>query len=92
MLQYAFFRPLITVIGIVCEVFHVLCAHQMAPWFAKVYLDAFDFVSISIALYGLIVLYVLVEDLLRDKKPVAKFMSIKMLVRLSDAHHLAEQG
>lgn len=72
----------------VCEEFNVLCAHQMAPWFAKVYLDAFDFISISIALYGLVVLYVLVEDLLDGRRPVAKFMSIKLLVCGSSSVYL----
>lgn len=80
-LQYAFLRPTISIIGMVCETYHVLCAHMMAPWFAKIYLDAVDFVSISIAFYGLVVLYVLVQDRLSGRRPVAKFLSIKLLVR-----------
>lgn len=89
-LQYAFLRPTISVIGIICERYHVLCAHMMAPWFAKVYLDAVDFVSISIAFYGLVVLYVLVEDRLKERRPVAKFLSIKLLVRRLQALHYSQ--
>jgi hypothetical protein len=37
-----------------------------------VYLDAFDFVSISVALYGLIVFYVLCKDELKGRKPLSK--------------------
>ena len=49
---------------------------------AEVYLDAVDFVSISVALYGLIVFYSLVKERLAGKKPLAKFLSIKIVVML----------
>lgn len=48
--------------------------------FAEVYLDAVDFVSISVALYGLIVFYALVKERLVGKKPLAKFLCIKFIV------------
>lgn len=44
------------------------------------YLDAVDFVSISVALYGLIVFYVLCKDELKGKKPLNKFLAIKLIV------------
>lgn len=40
--------------------------------FAEVYLEAVDFVSISIALYGLIVFYVLCKDELKGRRPLNK--------------------
>jgi hypothetical protein len=71
----------ISIIGIVCEVYHVLgysCGYSYK--FAEVYLEAIDFVSISFALYGLIVFYGLTKDELTNRRPLAKFLSIKLIV------------
>ncbi|POV95261.1 hypothetical protein PSHT_15762 [Puccinia striiformis] len=35
-LQYCIFRPLITIVGIICEANHVLCATQYSVYFAQV--------------------------------------------------------
>ena len=48
------------------------CPQKYSVHFAKVYLDAIEFVSISIALYGLIVFYVLCKDELKGRKPLNK--------------------
>lgn len=55
--QYAIFRPLISIVGIICEAYDVLCPDLYSVRFAAIYLDAFDFVVISVALYGLILFY-----------------------------------
>lgn len=46
-LQYSLFRPLISVAGVVTEYYHVLCPTGYSIYFAAIYLDAFDFISIS---------------------------------------------
>ncbi|GFZ43421.1 hypothetical protein JCM24511_01141 [Saitozyma sp. JCM 24511] len=79
-MQYVVFRPLLSIIGLVCEYFNVLCPQEYSVHFAEVYLDAFDFVSISVALYGLIVFYVLCKDELKGRKPLSKFLAIKLIV------------
>jgi hypothetical protein len=74
-------HAVISVIGIVCEVYHVLgysCSYSYK--YAEVYLEAVDFVSISFALYGLIVFYGLTKEELRGRRPLAKFLSIKLIV------------
>jgi hypothetical protein len=59
--------------------------------FAAAYLDAVDFVSISVALYGLIVFYVLCKNELKGRRPLSKvgcrvielmdqFLAIKLIV------------
>ncbi|KAI0750457.1 organic solute transporter Ostalpha-domain-containing protein [Fomes fomentarius] len=80
-LQYVILRPVLSIAGIVCEKIGVLC--QSGPWSFKTahaYLSVIDFVSISIALYGLLVFYGLTKDELQGRKPLAKFMSIKLIV------------
>ncbi|TYJ53631.1 hypothetical protein B9479_005718 [Cryptococcus floricola] len=79
-MQYVVLRPLISVIGIICQYYGVLCPEEYSIHYAEVYLDAVDFVSISVALYGLIVFYVLCKDELKGKKPLNKFLAIKLIV------------
>lgn len=63
--------------------YNVLCPTLYSIYFAAVWLDAVDFVSISIALYALIVLYSLVREQLRGKSPLLKFLTIKAVVFLT---------
>ncbi|ODN83994.1 hypothetical protein L202_00029 [Cryptococcus amylolentus CBS 6039] len=79
-MQYVVLRPLISIIGIICQYYGVLCPEEYSVHYAEVYLDAVDFVSISVALYGLIVFYVLCKDELKGKKPLNKFLAIKLIV------------
>ncbi|WWD18220.1 hypothetical protein CI109_102670 [Kwoniella shandongensis] len=79
-MQYVVLRPLISVIGIICQYYDVLCPEQYSVHFAEAYLDAVDFVSISVALYGLIVFYVLCKGELKGRKPLSKFLAIKLIV------------
>lgn len=48
--------------------------------YANVYLEAIDFVSITVALYGLLIFYGLTKEELKGKRPLAKFMCIKLIV------------
>ncbi|KAK7028505.1 organic solute transporter Ostalpha-domain-containing protein [Favolaschia claudopus] len=80
-LQYVIIRPAISIAGIVCQKYEVLCESEgFNPRFASVYLSAIDFVSISIALYGLLVFYGLTSDELVGRRPLAKFLCIKLIV------------
>ncbi|KAI5474436.1 hypothetical protein MNV49_003269 [Pseudohyphozyma bogoriensis] len=82
-LQYSLLRPLISIAGIITEAYGVLCPTQYSVYYAEVYLDSIDFVSISVALYGLIVFYALVKEQLAGKKPLTKFLSIKGIVMIT---------
>jgi len=70
----------VSIIAIICQAFNVLCEDQWSIHFANVYLEAVDFVSISVALYGLILFYVLTKEELVGRRPLAKFMCIKLIV------------
>ncbi|KAH7914889.1 organic solute transporter Ostalpha-domain-containing protein [Hygrophoropsis aurantiaca] len=80
-LQYVIIRPAQSIAGIICEAYNVLCdAGGINPYFAYIYLEIIDFVSISVALYGLILFYALTKDELVGRRPLAKFLSIKLIV------------
>ncbi|KAK7053302.1 hypothetical protein VNI00_003928 [Paramarasmius palmivorus] len=70
-----------SIAGIICEKLGVLCeaAGFDAHW-ANVYLEAIDFVSISVALYGLLLFYGLTKEELAGRRPLAKFLAIKLIV------------
>jgi hypothetical protein len=49
-MQYVVIRPLISIIGIICQYYNVLCESEgYNVHFAEVYLEAVDFVSIRYA-------------------------------------------
>ncbi|KAL0948350.1 hypothetical protein HGRIS_010936 [Hohenbuehelia grisea] len=74
-------RPVASIVGIICEKYDVLCESEGFNFhFANVYLEAIDFISISIALYGLFLFYALVKDELVGRRPLAKFLAIKLIV------------
>ncbi|KAI0824333.1 DUF300-domain-containing protein [Trametes gibbosa] len=80
-LQYVILRPLLSIAGIICQHYGVLC--ESGPWSFKTahaYITVIDGVSITIALYGLLVFYGLTKDELKGRKPLSKFLSIKLIV------------
>jgi hypothetical protein len=80
-LQYVIIRPAASIAGIICEKYDVLCeADGFSLHSANLYLEGISFISITIALYGLFVFYGLMHEELEDRRPMAKFMSIKLIV------------
>lgn len=78
-LQFVILKPLISLSSIITQALGVFCGTSQSPRFANVWLEVIDFVSVTIALYGLITLYSLISDELRGKRPLAKFSTIKIV-------------
>lgn len=53
-LQYAIVKPLLSVVAIILEAFHVYCSISWSFMFGAVYIFIVDFISMSVALYGLV--------------------------------------
>ncbi|CAL1702876.1 unnamed protein product [Somion occarium] len=80
-LQYVIIRPVLSIVGIICQRKGVLC--ESGAWSlhtAKAYITVIDGISITIALYGLIIFYGLTKDELKGRRPLAKFLAIKLIV------------
>ncbi|GBE85962.1 predicted protein [Sparassis crispa] len=80
-LQYVIMRPLLSVIGIICQAAGVLC--ESGGWSfttANAYITVIDAISITITLYGLILFYALTREELKGRRPLAKFLAIKLIV------------
>jgi hypothetical protein len=82
-IQYVIIGPAISIAGIITEAYEVYCPSSLSYKYAYVYLLGVEFVSVSIALYGLFTLYVLIKDDLKGKRPLAKFASIKLVIFLT---------
>ncbi|KAF5386218.1 hypothetical protein D9615_002233 [Tricholomella constricta] len=71
----------VSIASIICETLNVLCPSEgYNPKYADVYLAAIDFVSISVALYGILLFYSLTKEELQGRRPLAKFLAIKLIV------------
>ncbi|EJF61950.1 organic solute transporter Ostalpha-domain-containing protein [Dichomitus squalens] len=88
-LQYVILRPALSIAGIICQHYGVLC--ESGPWSFKTahaYISVIDAVSITVALYGLLIFYGLTKEELVGKKPLAKFLSIKLIVMFTFYQYL----
>ncbi|KAH9817838.1 organic solute transporter Ostalpha-domain-containing protein [Melampsora americana] len=63
-------------------IFNVFCGASYDYRFANVWLTAITFISVSVALYGLLLFYHLVADDLAGHRPMMKFLSIKVAIFL----------
>lgn len=81
-MQYVVVRPLVSIAAIICQAFNILCENEGLTHFefAYPYIAIVDFISISLALYGLFVFYGLTKDELEGQRPLAKFLCIKLIV------------
>ncbi|KAH8111564.1 DUF300-domain-containing protein [Phellopilus nigrolimitatus] len=80
-MQYVVVRPLVSVIAIICQKYNILCENGGFNFsFAYAYIEIVDCVSISVALYGLLMFYGLTKDELKGRRPLAKFLCIKLIV------------
>lgn len=80
-MQYVIIRPAVSIAGIITNALGLYCESGGYSFhFAYGYLEAVDAISITIALYGLFVFYTLTRQELKGKRPLAKFMAIKLIV------------
>ncbi|KAG8874754.1 hypothetical protein FRB98_008242 [Tulasnella sp. 332] len=82
-LQYAFLRPACTIVALVLNVFGLYCEDSWSPAFGQVYITVILSISVSVAMYCLIQLYVPIADHLKPYHPLLKFLAIKSVVFLT---------
>lgn len=74
--------PACSITGIITQYYGVLCEAETSVHYAAIYIEVVDFISISVALMGLIVFYDLTKSELRGRRPLSKFSTIKVIVAL----------
>ncbi|CCM01552.1 uncharacterized protein FIBRA_03610 [Fibroporia radiculosa] len=80
-LQYVIIRPVLSIVGIICQAYGVLCeSGPLSFKTANAYIELYNTYVGRIALYGLILFYGLTREELKGRRPLAKFLSIKLIV------------
>jgi len=80
-MQYVIVRPLVSIAGIITNALGLYCESGGINFhFSYVYLSIVDFISITVALYGLFTFYQLTKEELEGRRPLAKFLAIKLIV------------
>ncbi|PWY97516.1 DUF300-domain-containing protein [Testicularia cyperi] len=82
-LQYAIVRPVCTFAAVGLEYFGYYCLHSWMPWFGHVWCAVLISISVTVAMYCLIQLYMPVRALVDPYKPILKFLAIKTIVFLT---------
>jgi len=82
-LQYVVIRPLTTILSVITLELNVFCPEALDPRYAHPYILGINFVSVTIAMYALITLYLTVKKDLAPFKPIPKFVSVKFVIFFS---------
>ena len=82
-LQYVVLRPLMTILAVILQTQNLYCPESMSPSHAHLYITIVLFVSVSVALYALVVLYLVLKDDLTEYEPFSKFLAIKLIIFVS---------
>ncbi|KAG9008950.1 hypothetical protein FRB93_006000 [Tulasnella sp. JGI-2019a] len=82
-LQYAFLRPTCTIVALILNIFGLYCEESYSPAFGNIYITTIVSISVSMAMYCLIQLYVPIADHLKQHHPLLKFFAIKAVVFLT---------
>jgi len=82
-LQYVVIRPLTTILSVITLELDLFCPEALDPRYAHPYILGINFVSVTIAMYALITLYLTVKKDLAPFKPIPKFVSVKFVIFFS---------
>ncbi|KAJ1675927.1 hypothetical protein EV182_000314 [Spiromyces aspiralis] len=82
-LQYCVIKPILTVVIIVTHKYGVYCPESMSPKYANVWVMVINFTSVTVAMYYLVQLYMILKEPIKDRRPLMKFLSIKLVIFFS---------
>ncbi|KAJ3333550.1 hypothetical protein HDU76_006857 [Blyttiomyces sp. JEL0837] len=82
-LQYVVVRPTMTVLAFIMASLHVLCPQTMSPKYGEFWVVSINLVSVTIAMYALIMFYIVVHHEIEEHKPFWKFVAVKFVVFFS---------
>ncbi|KAF2235742.1 DUF300-domain-containing protein [Viridothelium virens] len=81
--QYCFVRVLFTLVSCLSEFFNRYCEDSLNPAFAHIWVEAFESVSVLIAMTCVIQFYIQLKDDLAEHRPFLKVACIKLVIFLS---------
>ncbi|KAK0461043.1 organic solute transporter Ostalpha-domain-containing protein [Desarmillaria tabescens] len=82
-LQYCVIRPLTTLVAVILDYMGLYCEESYGLGWGHVYIVVIVSLSVTIAMYCLIQLYIPVAEMLRPHRPLLKLFAIKAVVFLT---------
>lgn len=81
--QYCFIRVFFTIVAVLAQIGNVYCQDSLSPAFAHVWVEVFEAVSVSIAMFCLIQFYIQLREDLSEHRPFLKVLCIKLVIFFS---------
>ncbi|KAI9005684.1 organic solute transporter Ostalpha-domain-containing protein [Hyaloraphidium curvatum] len=82
-LQYAVLRPTMAIVAVILEGLGLLCPDEWGVGYGQFWVTLINFTSCTIALYALVLFYVVTHEEIAEHKPLYKFISIKFVIFFS---------
>jgi len=82
-LQYVIIRPLTAIAAVVLQSVNLYCPGNWNFSRGYIWIVGILFVSVTLAMYALIMFYTLASDAMTQYKPMGKFLSVKFVIFLS---------
>ncbi|KZT69698.1 DUF300-domain-containing protein [Daedalea quercina L-15889] len=82
-LQYCVVRPTTTLAAVILNYVGLYCEDSWGPGWGHVYITVIMSISVTIAMYCLLQLYMPVSELLAPQKPILKLFAVKAVVFLT---------
>ncbi|CAL1711248.1 unnamed protein product [Somion occarium] len=82
-LQYCVIRPTTTLAAVILDYSGLYCEDSWSPGWGHIYITVIVSISVTIAMYCLVQLYVPVSGYLKPQKPILKLFAIKAVVFLT---------
>ncbi|KAF9783760.1 organic solute transporter Ostalpha-domain-containing protein [Thelephora terrestris] len=87
-LQYCVIRPVTTLAAVILDYVGLYCEASLSPGWGHLYITVIVSISVTIAVYCLIQLYVVISEQLKPHQPLLKLFSLKAVGECSSWHSL----
>lgn len=81
--QYCLIRVIFTIVSVVSQAFNRYCEDSLNPEFAHIWVEVFEALSVTIAMFCLIQFYIQLRVDLAPHKPFLKVLCIKLVIFFS---------
>jgi len=81
--QYCAIRVIFTFVAMITQLFGRYCESSQSPAFGHVWVEVFEAVSVTFAMYALIQFYLQMRAELAEHKPFLKILCIKLVIFFS---------
>ncbi|TPX34656.1 hypothetical protein SmJEL517_g02724 [Synchytrium microbalum] len=82
-MQYVIIKPLASLAAAITESVNKYCPESMSPMYAHLWLTVTVALAVSLAMFVLLTLYFTVEEDIKERNPLGKFLSIKFVIFLT---------